>query len=149
MADFAGVSEQAFRKWMKLPGFPIASDSSVCLWDLAVWRHQMNAGSEFGDEIEGGSDSPGLERYRLARAEQEEIKLLKMRGEFLSREDVHLALAETSGVMKEAGEKVLRIGGNDLAEIINWAWDEVAKRIGKLFGDRTGGTTDESGSAAE
>jgi hypothetical protein len=139
MAEFAGVSEQAFRKWMKLPGFPIAPDNSVCLWDLAVWRERL-AGS---DEIDGepsGSDSPALERYREARASQEEIRLLQMQGEFVPLEDVHAALNETAVVMKATAERIMRDAGNEFAQMLNDAWDEVQKRIERLFGDdRTGG----------
>ncbi len=150
MAEFSGVSEQAFRKWMTQPGFPKAPDGSVCLWDLAVWRHRLDSGSEFGEEIEGGSDSPGLERYRLARAEQEEIKLAKMRGDFISRDDVHTALMETGSIMKEAGERIIRTGGNDLAGIFLNAWAQVMNRLESIFGnDRTGGTIDGDGKPAE
>lgn len=140
MADFAGVSEQAFRKWMTQPGFPMAPDKSVCLWDLAIWRHRMDSGSEFGEEIAiGDGDSEGLERYRMARAQQEEIKLAKMRGDFIPREDVHTALIETSPILLSAGEQIKRAGGNDLGEILIAAWGEVLKRLESIFGnDRTG-----------
>jgi phage terminase Nu1 subunit (DNA packaging protein) len=149
MAEFAGVSEQAFRKWMTQPGFPVAPDGSVCLWDLAVWRDRMDRGSDIDGELGGDVDSPGLERYRLARAEQEEIKLQKMRGEYLPREDVHTALMETAAVMKSAGERVVRTFGNEVASIINSAWDEVIQRLESRFGDDSADAgTDGSGGDA-
>lgn len=149
MADFAGVSEQAFRRWMALPGFPKAPDGSVCLWDLAVWRNRLDAGTPDETEL-GDVDSPGLERYRLARAEQEEIKLRRMRGESIAREDLQAALMETASVLKEAGDRMVRVAGNDVAEMLNDAWTEVETRLERLFGDdRTGGTTGEPDGATE
>lgn len=147
MADFAGVSDQTIRNWMKMPGFPKdTTDGSVCLWDIPLWYARLSGGSGNGDDPEiaiGDGDSEGLERYRMARAQQEEIKLAKMRGDFLSREDVHAALMETAPILKDAGERIIRSGGNDLAEIFLTAWDEVLKRLKAIFGnDRTGGTVD-------
>jgi hypothetical protein len=154
MADFAGVSDQTIRNWMKMPGFPKdATDSSVCLWDIPLWHARLIGGGGNGDDPEigvGDGDSEGLERYRMARAQQEEIKLAKMRGDFISREDVHTALMETGSIMKEAGERIVRTGGNDLAGILLNAWSQVMSRLESIFGnDRAGGTIDGNGNAPE
>jgi len=150
MAEFAGVSEQALRAWMRLPGFPRAPDGSVCLWDLAIWKHRYDKGGDVSEEIPDGVDSPALEEFRRARAEQEKIKLLRMQGEFVSLEDVHAAMAETASVMKSTAERIMRDAGNDVALMLNEAWDEVERRLEHLFKDgRGGGEDDSSNGAAE
>lgn len=69
IAAFAGVSRHTIYEWAKLPGYPKGDDGSVCLWDLAVWRQNYEAGDP-GDESEDlpfGS-SPALEEFRRERA---------------------------------------------------------------------------------
>lgn len=141
MADFAGVSDQTIHNWMRLPGFPRGDDGSVCLWELAVWRATVEG--TLTADVDGdlsGSDSPALEEFRRARAGQEQLKLLKMQGELIALEDLRDALNETSAVMKSTAEKIVKDAGNELADMLREAWEEVKRRMERLFGDdRTGG----------
>jgi hypothetical protein len=141
MAAFAGKSDQTIRRWKEMPGFPVdPRDNSVCLWDLAVWRHSIdNIGCDgIPDDIDG-PDSPALERFRLARAQQEEIKLESMRGDFLPREDAKTMLLEIASIYRSAGEILVRNFGNDAGDVINDALDEASRRFEQRWGhDRTG-----------
>lgn len=135
MAEFSGVSEQALRKWFTLPGFPRQEDGSVCLWDLAVWRTRLDVGDQQTDPELVGGDSPGLERYRLARAQQEEIKLEAMRKDYLRRDDIRMMHGELATLIRKAGDEVQRRFGVVAGEILNDAINEFEKRIEQRWGN--------------
>jgi len=128
IADFAGVSRQTIYDWQKLPGYPRAPDGSVALWDLCEWRCRA-AGADVSPETEGGSDSPGLERFRDARAEQEEIKLAEMKRQVVAIDWMHARLNEIASLIRGAGEQLQREYGPDALQILE---DAIAEAEGKI-----------------
>lgn len=106
--------------------------------DAEVARAESAAARRFTtDDLDldtaGGSDSPALERYRAARAKQEEIKLSQMRGEVL---DVHTFRVRTDGlcvILRSAVERVERRFGSGPAEVLTEAIDQWAEEIGKAI----------------
>lgn len=129
MAEFAGVSEQAFRRWMKLPGFPVAPDGSVCLWDLCLWRECLDR-----DDAEGAVDSPALEEWRRHRARLAELDVREREGGLLPLADVRELLLLTSSAYRGAGEQLLRRFGDEALEIVNHAIDEAESAALRRFG---------------
>lgn len=55
-----------------------------------------------------GGDSPALERYRLARAKQEELKLARMQGELVEVEHVRDFFQKFAGLLRGFGEKLAK-----------------------------------------
>lgn len=141
MAEFSGVSEQAFRKWMKLPGFPMAKDGSVCLWDLVVWKERLDSGGDSELEAASGGDSPALERMRLARAGLWERELARVDGDLIPFEDANTLILEYGGLIRDATDRIRKLGGDDYADLIEEALREGEARAEQRWGsDRIGPT---------
>jgi hypothetical protein len=136
MAEFAGISEQAMRKWMREPGFPKAGDGSVCLWDLAVW-HELRMSPDLTptDPEMNGVASPALERYRMARAKTVEIELSLKQKEVLDREIVHRRLSEIAGLLRAAGDMLQMQCGEDAFRILNETLDDIENKIEEWFSE--------------
>jgi predicted transcriptional regulator len=83
VAELFGVSTMAVSKWQKT-GCPRNPDKSYDLKKVIAWR-EAKAEQE---RTVAHADSPGLERYRLAKAEREELKLAQDRKELLLVSDV-------------------------------------------------------------
>jgi hypothetical protein len=145
MADFAGVARSTIYDWQKLSGWPSAPDGSVALWDIAVWRDRLIAGDDLAPEGEGdgAGASPGLERYRLARAAQEEIKLSVMRKAYLDRNWVHSWLGELGSLLRICGEQLQREHGQDALDIMDQTLKEFGERVRKMFEDAVSDETGE------
>jgi hypothetical protein len=89
-----------------------------------------------GDPLLAGAapDSPGLERYREARADLAEMERDRVKASLIPREDLEPALAEFAGVLRRAGETLARDYGNDAATVLNEAVDETVERWEQLLG---------------
>lgn len=96
-----------------------------------VWQVRQVA----PDEDLGEGDSPALERFRLARAQQEEIKLEGMRGDFIAKEDAKTMLMEIAAIYKSANETLVREFGNAAGDVIADALDEAERRFLQRWGD--------------
>lgn len=132
LADFAGVSRNTIYEWMKLSGFPKAKDGTVCKWEMCEWYLTRLTPVGAGDaDPEAGGDSPGLERYRLARAGQEEIKLAQLRGQVMDRDWVHGKLMEIASLIRGCGEQLQREYGDDARQILDQSMDDVDGKIGE------------------
>jgi hypothetical protein len=129
LAGFAGVSRQTVYDWMRLPGFPRAPDGSVAKWDLCEWYLTRLDPAEDESDEPGRGDSPGLERYRLARAAQEEIKLGEMKKAFIDRQWVHANLMELASLIRACGEQLQREYGEDALAILDQAIKEFKGKI--------------------
>lgn len=135
LAEFAGVSRQTIYDWMRLPGFPKAPDGSVAKWDMCEWHLTRLDTPEPGGEESGGGDSPGLERYRMARAAQEEIKLGEMRKQFIDRAETHARLMEIAGLIRGCGEQLQREYGEDALQILDQMLIDVEQKMDEWLAD--------------
>lgn len=92
------------------------------------------------DPMFADADSPALERYRTAKAAQEEIKLAEMRGEFASMARVRERLDSGAAILRRCGEQIERQYGDGPATLFREHLDEWAKG---LEIDLSGGSDDE------
>jgi phage terminase Nu1 subunit (DNA packaging protein) len=129
IADFAGVARSTVYDWQKLPGYPSAPDGSVALWDLCEWQVLRLAPLNDTDSDVANADSPGLERFRLARAGQEEIKLAQLRGHVMDREWMHGKLMEIASLIRGAGDQLQREYGADALQILDQTLDDIDRKI--------------------
>ncbi len=97
---------------------------------IAWLRENVWAAAAVADDelLADGDGSPALERYRLARAQQEEIKLQTMRSDYVSIDDIRTLLMETAALYRGATERLIREFGNDAGDIIATAIDEADHR---------------------
>jgi hypothetical protein len=77
-----------------------------------------------GDEMLAGDESPGLERYRLAKAELAEMDLQRQRGTHVDLRKLEPLLLRASGILRSAIEDVQRQYGNGPRDILSEALAE-------------------------
>jgi phage terminase Nu1 subunit (DNA packaging protein) len=61
------------------------------------------------DPLLTAGDSPGLERYRLAKAAHAELDLAERKGELIDREKCRSVLAQWGSVLRRAGDRIARV----------------------------------------
>jgi hypothetical protein len=105
-----------------------------------------------GDPLLADGDSPGLERYRNAKADLAEMERDRQRKQIVRVDEIEPVLMQLAGVMRSASENLARQFGNEAAGIVNEAVDEWAAGIAKLFaggGGGAGGTATDGDEGAE
>ena len=86
-----------------MPGTP----GHYVVEDCLAWidaREDKRSSRDADDLSDDDSDSPALERFRLARAQQEEIKLAKLRKELIEADAVRDWMQRFAGLMRGFGE---------------------------------------------
>lgn len=106
---------------------------------LDAWRAagQPVVSADGGDPLLTSAqqpDSPELERYRAARADLAEMERDRQRLHLIPREVLDPALAMFVGVLRRAGEALVRRFGNEAAAILNEALDEFEASIRTMLG---------------
>lgn len=117
LANFAGVSRNTIYKWQRLPGYPQASDGSVCKWELCEWylrRSMIQDPVSDEDDLEPGTASPALERFRSARADLAELELQQKRKELVPRDDIRLFILRVAGLFRGWLDRLQRQHGDDV-----------------------------------
>jgi hypothetical protein len=79
-----------------------------------------------------GTESDGLERYRLARAQQEEIKLAEQRGQIVKLTDFEETVQAILGPYRRFAEHLKRVAGNDLWSMLEETNSEVLEGLERL-----------------
>lgn len=132
-----GVSATALTKFQHDPTFPefdkdnAAEVYAVCIW----WYLRKEANPVPTDEtLLAGDDSDGLERYRQARAAQEEIKLAQTRGQVIMLNDFEDVAPALFGPLRRVAEHVKRKGDTDTLEMIEEANREVLASLERIYG---------------
>jgi hypothetical protein len=146
LSRILGVSHQAIAKMKPDPSFPefdkggLAEIYAVCVW----WYLRKEANPVPTDEtLLAGDDSDGLERYRQARAAQEEIKLAQTRGQVIMLNDFEDVAPALFGPLRRVAEHVKRKGDTDTLELIEEANREVLSNLERIYGhDRSTIETD-------
>ena len=95
---------------------------------INAWVKHQNTRVAGGDPLlVAGGPSPALERYRSAKATQEELNLELRRRTHLDANEIRGELIRFAGVMRTAIEQVQREFGNPPADILSEALDETEK----------------------
>jgi phage terminase Nu1 subunit (DNA packaging protein) len=135
VARVLGVSGTAVGKFQHDPTFPEfdakgeAEIYAVCVW----WYLRKEAQPVPGDpEMLAGTESDGLERYRLARAQQEEIKLAEQRGQIVKLTDFEETVQAILGPYRRFAEHLKRVSGSDLWSMLEEANAEVLQGLERL-----------------
>lgn len=96
LSRILGCSESALSRAKKLPSFPATDDDRRFeILDVCVWWYLHKMDGARADPMLTEGDSEGLERYRMARAQLEEIKLAELQGQVVMMAD----LAESDRIM--------------------------------------------------
>ncbi len=153
LARILGISATALTKFQHDPTFPAFDEKNeaevyaVCVW----WYLRKEAQPVPSDpDMLAGTESDGLERYRLARAQQEEIKLAEQRGQIVKLTDFEETVQAILGPYRRFAEHLKRVAGNDLWSMLQEANEEVLQGLERLtnaHGDTT--TSDPVGSVRE
>jgi phage terminase Nu1 subunit (DNA packaging protein) len=137
VAEFCGVSFDTVKSWAKqgMPGSPGAYDlSAIVQWlrTKGPWRQHLKVDSD--DPLLSDGDSPGLERYRLAKAAIAELDLEERKGNLLSREKVRAILIRWATIIRRLGERLAKHFGNQAAGMVNDSLGECQAVIEYEFG---------------
>ena len=84
------------------------------------------------DPLLTGGDSPGLERYRLAKAALAELDLANRKGELIDVGKCKDMLSRWATIIRRMGERLGKRFGNDASEAVNDSLDECRAAIRAL-----------------
>lgn len=130
-----GVSSPALTKFKHDPTFPaFDKENTVEIYAGCVWWYLRKEAQPVPSDPEmlAGTESDGLERYRLARAQQEEIKLAEQRGQIVKLTDFEETVQAILGPYRRFAEHLKRVAGNDLWSMLEEANSEVLEGLERL-----------------
>jgi len=138
LASFAGVHRTTIYEWAKLPGYPIASDGTVCKWELCEWfiGRSMNQGSPGGDGEDDwqSGDSPNLERFRLWRAKIAELEFNEKSKALVSRENMHGFVMRVAGLFRGWLDRLQRQHGEEVYQTGVHLLEDIESETAREFG---------------
>lgn len=100
--------------------------------------HKNHPGKKATDETDPllvGSDTPALERYRLAKAELSELELAEKRKQLVSLDLLKETWGPVVDVMRKAIMTIEKDYGRDAGEVIDDAIDEACDVIERVVGN--------------
>jgi len=147
VAAFLGVSQEYFRRDLR-PFLPaehiheVKRGKAKRVWFYGPGVVQLRVQKAVddalratdGDPLLAGGSTPALERYRLARAKIEELKLERELGRWIERSVIHQGLAGIAAKIRAAGERLQKRFGPEAQNIIDEALDEAAREIEAFVG---------------
>lgn len=122
MAEVCGRSIPAIAMWAKsgMPGKPGCYDLRLIIpWLIRKNKRGPREPNENEDPLLAAGDSPGLERYRLAKAELAELELQVRKGTLIPIDAVKDTIARWSALIRRMGESLAKRFGNEAAELLN------------------------------
>ena len=153
LARILGVTSPTITKFKHDPTFPeFDADGNIEIYAGCVWWYLRKEAQPVPAEADmlAGTESDGLERYRLARAQQEEIKLAEQRGQIVKLTDFEETVQAILGPYRRFAEHLKRVAGVDLWSMLQEANEEVLQGLERLtnaHGDTP--TSDPVGSVRE
>lgn len=148
LARVLGCASPSLTKAKHDPSFPpFDADNQVEIYAGCVWWHKRQESATVApaiadDELLVGTASDGLERYRLARAQQEEIKLAEQRGQIVKLDAFEEASQAILGPYRRLAEMAKRAGNQDMWQAIEEANAEVLSGLEKLYAHDDAATSD-------
>jgi transcriptional regulator with XRE-family HTH domain len=140
VAEFFGVSIDTVKNWakQKMPGSP----RSYRLDKIAIWLRTEGPGSsriKGEDDPLMDGDSPGLERYRMAKAKLAELDLESRKGELIDREKARDILGRWATLIRRMGERLAKRWGNEAATMVNDTLEECRLIVEESLDDDSAG----------
>lgn len=147
VARFCGVSLDTVKSWAKqgMPGLPGEYNlADVVQWlrQAGPWRQHLKVTDD--DPLMDDTDSPGLERYRQAKAAIAELDYAERQKELMARDKVKALFVRWAAVLRRMGERISKRFGNDAAITVNDALRECSEIVTYELGgtNATDTTTD-------
>lgn len=139
LARILGCSSPALTKCKHDPTFPaFDKDNQVEIYAGCIWWHNRTEGPAVspsaGDEMLVGSESEGLERYRMAKAQIEEIKLAEQRHQIVRLDDFQEGIQAIVGPYRRLAENLKRLGQTELWQLVEEANAEVLAGLERFDG---------------
>jgi transcriptional regulator with XRE-family HTH domain len=139
VAQFFGVSIDTIKNWAKqqMPGTPKA----YRLDKIAIWLRTEGPGSskfKEDDPLLTEGDSPGLERYRMAKAKLAELDLESRKNQLIDREKARDIFGRWATLIRRMGERLSKRWGNEAANMVNETLDECRLIVEESLDDRSG-----------
>lgn len=125
--------------WKRSPDFPEPRDGLYSVFLVGVWRGRKletttNKRPGVDDDEMGDADSPGLERYRLAKAALAELDLAERQKTLLPADTVRDSVNAIALAFRQAGETLQRQFGVEAHAILESAVSEAEAQINDMFG---------------
>lgn len=142
IAEIFDVSADTVKRW-RTEGMPGVSQKYI-LQDVTRWLRtegpwkpyaKSQATNPADDPLLADGDSPGLERYRLAKAKHAELDLEQRKGELIEREKAKLILSRWASLIRQMGERLAKRYGNDAAKTVNETLDECGAAVEEVMSD--------------
>lgn len=136
IARILGVSHGCVSRTKHEPNCPEydADNKAEVFATVLWWANRGRTKSAAGDdELLSGDASEGLERYRLARAQQEEIKLAELRGQVVKLSDFEEAAAAMFMPWRRVAEHFKRIDDTESFAVICEANEQVQAGLARLY----------------
>lgn len=127
------INEQAARYSLPLDGPTIDLPRFAMAFHDFLAKHAQRLAAEEDSMLRSGL-SPALERYREEKALLARLDRLEREGELLRTSDVYRVLYQTADIIRHALDAVIRRFGDEAADIIDRAFDEVGLQIKEAFG---------------
>ncbi|HVM76535.1 MAG TPA: hypothetical protein VMT75_12880 [Candidatus Saccharimonadales bacterium] len=138
-----GMTVQGFRKQVRplldaqdirdagKKGTRIRARGAIDAYAAGKAKKAEQAAAAKADPMLAGPDdkSGGMERYRLARASQEELNLAVMKKELVNIKDLKRWLDLISSQIRGAGERLVRRFGNEAGDMLNEGLDAAEHHI--------------------
>jgi predicted transcriptional regulator len=144
LARVLGVSPACVTRYCNDPEFPkFDKEKHAEVYEVVVWHARNLLQPEptaTGDEMLVGSESEGLERYRMAKAQIEEIKLAEQRHQIVRLDDFQEGIQAIVGPYRRLAENLKRLGQTELWQLVEEANAEVLAGLERFDGhdDTTG-----------
>lgn len=137
VAGCLGVSTNSVAAWAA-KGMP-GSRGHYCVPEIVAWLRadgpwrERPAMDPEDPDLAGGGDSPGLERYRLAKAEHAELDLEERRHALISCELMTGYLVRYASGIRRACERLAKQFGPKAAQVVGDAIDEFEDGVNRDF----------------
>lgn len=126
-----GVNRNTFAAWSSRADFPGGGDGPWKLDEIVPWivgRQQRRPAAD-DPLMDDATESPGLERYRQAKAAHAELDVAARQGELVDVAKLRAVHSRWAAILRRAGEQLQRRHGPDAARTLNNALGECRAAI--------------------
>ena len=139
-AEFTGKTYQTIRNWsdelqpteIRKVGTKVYVHAPSLI-DLLIRKGKAaGVGGKETDPLLDGADSPGLERYRLAKAELAEMDLAKRKGEIIDAGELRPAMLALCSSLRRSHDAAVVKGGEPIRTILDAGMDEFVAAMSRV-----------------